>query len=144
MKGKKRFQTKERTVSTLHRCVSLLTGTFLAIFLCTVAQGACSGGPIKHNETFYCEIETAADFDYFYFSGEAGDRVTITMHETEDSLYPRIDIFDPDGSYRSGDSHPVHAQVRDYTLQKTGEYTIRTSDNGDNATGSYWVHLDLQ
>ncbi|MBN2704478.1 MAG: VCBS repeat-containing protein, partial [Pontiellaceae bacterium] len=91
-------------------------------------------------------IANSGDYDYWSFSGEAGDQAVVAM-----SLpgYPnssglRVDVYRPDGTSFGtyyGNSTGGSAQTPVLTLPTTGRYTVRVSYNYQ-----YWgeYHLAVQ
>lgn len=78
---------------------------------------------------------------YYYFNGQAGDRVTITMDGSFDTF---LILYNPSGNelIRNDDSRGTYnAQIADYVLPSTGFYTIEARGFSNNAQGSYTLSL---
>ena len=100
------------------------------------------GGDISYGQTKNGSISPAYDKDYFYFSGSAGDAVTIRMNKNGSSLDSYVFLYKPDGSYLGSDDDSGGSRNSRLTktLPTTGRYKIRARGYS-NSTGAYTLQL---
>ena len=109
------------------------------------------GGPIESGSTLSGSIGNwedsdnvnSSDTDVYQFAGESGDRVVITVAETEGGFQPEILLYPPDSGAMEaiavGD--PYHFRTLDHQLAGTGLYTIVVRDWLMNDEGNYDISL---
>ena len=100
-----------------------------------------NGGDIASGETKIGNIFPGGDLDAFAFYGQADQGVVIEMADNSRSLYPRLQLYDPNGVLvKDTWVHDV-ARIENYQLKMTGIYTIVAS--GVVSTGEYGLTLQL-
>jgi hypothetical protein len=89
-------------------------------------------------------IDPGGDTDAFTFFGKTGQGVVIEMADNSASggLYPRLQLYDPDGVRLAQDWRYDIARIENYQLESTGTYTIVASSYFVN-TGEYGLSLAL-
>lgn len=100
---------------------------------------------IQLNQTLTGNISPATDIDNYYFSGQAGNKLTIQMNRTSGSVDPYLELFDADGDLAATNNNgggDVNALINGYTLQDTGLYRIHAK--GVSGTGSYQLSVSSQ
>jgi hypothetical protein len=86
----------------------------------------------------------AGDLDSYTFSGNAGDKVALTMSNTSGDLWPGITLYGPDGSELCSASGPRSAEIANWTLLGSGIYTILVYDSSDGTlSGDYNLFLGI-
>jgi hypothetical protein len=101
------------------------------------------GGALVSNTIAAGQFQQGVDFDAYTFTGSAGDRVIIAgivdvagTHNTTLSLYP------PEGGPAETASNS--GDVVDWTLLRTGTYTVVIEDYGNDNPGSYVIsHMNV-
>lgn len=86
----------------------------------------------------------------FTFSGAAGDVIWVTAPKVTDEsdfepvavlMAPHYAVNDPPEAVSGDNGTPDLALIRQHTLAKTGLYTIRISDYGNDDAGSFYIGL---
>jgi len=112
----------------------------------TISQQDPDGGDIASDETKTGKIFPAGDTDAYCFYGLSGQRIVIEMARISGGLYPRLQLYDPNG-VRATSHEPwpsTRASIEGYELQMTGIYTIVASnDYPYGLTGEYGLSLSL-
>ncbi len=120
------------------------TGTYNLTFLkipCTVSYvGDLDGGPIVSGQTLSGTIDVQSDMDAYKFYGQLGEQVTISAVTTFGTLNTVMCLYPPDGSAAEIGCTSAD-NITNYTLKKTGLYTIVIMDYGEDHTGTYNVYL---
>ncbi len=127
--------SNRRSCST-HLHLALVT-TFLALLAAAPAAGAV----IAYGETAAGDLAVAGEADEFTFTGAAGDAVLIRLAEGVTILEPQITLQRPGGAVLQTVWDYSLAEVVQASLPVSGTYTIRVSDNGNEDTGSYSLHV---
>jgi hypothetical protein len=86
----------------------------------------------------------------FTFNGTAGNKIWLAVSATTSStgFEPVVELMAPgfhpaDAPEASGDSQVLTGMsvIRNHTLARTGRYTVRVSDYGNDDTGSFFIRL---
>ncbi len=90
-------------------------------------------------------ISVSGQTDQWFFTGTAGELVTLTVADTSNELFdPEITVFSPSGVLLSSTSAFQAATLYNVALTETGTYSVSIRDgatNGRTQTGLYRVHL---
>lgn len=98
------------------------------------------GGQITSGQSRTGSI-SAGDLDIYRFTASAGDRITVVMGETADSLLdPQVDLYAPDGRL-AATNWGVFGTAVDHGATVTGTYYIVAGDLDGNDTGRYGLSL---
>jgi hypothetical protein len=119
---------------------------FLFISMCAYdANGAdIDGGPINSADTILGVIDNNADSDSFTFDGIAGQSVVIGMSQESGNLYPKVELFSPNGSKENETEFVYGRSCRlEHILKNTGQYTIVAMDAGATNSGNYSLSLQI-
>lgn len=90
---------------------------------------------------------TSAEYDYWVFSGEQGQSVSVTLlqiREREDGFAPHAEIYDPSGKLIAevpAAMTDTPATIRNLELPRTGTYTVWITDEGFDNTGEYAISV---
>ncbi len=103
-------------------------------------EGACfSSTSILYDQAVFASISsTGIDMDFFDFQGASGTLIRIISQGTSGSVSTRLEVRDPDavlihdGACNAG---------CDFSLTKSGTYTIGVSENGQDHSGNYTTTL---
>ena len=91
-----------------------------------------------NDKQFEDDIEPFADSDVFIFDGTNGDKIRLTMTDkTDGSPAPYLGLYDPDGVLISYWYVQDSGSHKDYSLTKTGKYTIVVWEYADNEAVVY-------
>lgn len=100
--------------------------------------------PITCGQAASGSIAGALQSDYYSFTGNAGDKVTLRVARTSgNSFFPFLELYAPAGD-RLGSSSAVNPTI-DATLTTAGTYTAIVYDSGWINTGGYslvWQRLN--
>jgi catechol 2,3-dioxygenase-like lactoylglutathione lyase family enzyme len=112
----------------------------------TTSSQEPDGGCIASGETKSGTIFPAGDIDSYTFYGQAGQGVVIEMADISGALYPRLQLFGPNGVLVAEDAdswifHYRVVRIENYQLKKTGIYTIVASNCVGVVTGKYGLSL---
>ena len=148
------FQCRERT--PLLREFLDYTGTYTIVvsdenqdFLIDYTLSLERFFPLSCSTTSICSdcsvegsIDPIGDFDFFAFSGVAGDSITVTVTETAgiDPAGPCLLFLFPDGVGTTTCDSDTATLTR--TLNDTGIYKIGVTDGDDNATLDYELTVE--
>jgi len=105
-------------------------------------NGPAAAGDSRFGATVEGDIEAMGEEDYYAFTAEANDRVSIIAVKQEGKLYPQFQLLDGDGDPISGCravGDPV-ARV-ECNLPSSGNYTIVFGDYGAVKLGHYRLSL---
>lgn len=97
-------------------------------------------------QTRSAAINPGSDRDFFFYNGQAGDRLTVAVDRTSGSMDPYVELFDPDGTrvaVNNNGGDGLNAFINGYTLQQTGRYLIRVR-SANNLAGSYQIRLSQE
>jgi len=78
--------------------------------------------------------------DFFEFEGSEGDDLRIMVSRTSGSLYPRLEVWDPNGDKIIDMWYYDDISV-DETLAVSGTYLLAISDHGQDYSGSYNIEI---
>jgi hypothetical protein len=94
-----------------------------------MAQTLVCGTPVAG------EINPGSEQDQYYFNGDPGDRIWVSLATTGGAwnFDAVADLFDPTGVVLG----IVGSAAREFTLNQTGTYTLRVRDNTRDASGTY-------
>ena len=95
--------------------------------------------PIQFNNFLDNEINPPADVDLFITGGNSGDTVRIQVSELGGPGDACIDLYRPDGSFKTGFSCGTNGI--NTTLDQTGTHIIVVYENNNNATVPYRLTL---
>ncbi len=121
----KRFTDTLKTALLAWIVVSALTATVFA----------ASRGEIHSGETHTDLYIPVAEMDYWWFQGDANDRVIITAVKTSGTLNTEIYLRREDGSLEADTSSG--GDRLDHRLEQSVKYYIYVQDSGLNKTGTY-------
>lgn len=96
-------------------------------------------------QTRSATISPGSDRDFFFYNGQAGDRLTVSVERTSD-VDPYVELFDPDGkrvALNDNGGGNLNALINGYTLRQTGRYLIRVHSTNFR-TGSYRIRLSQE
>jgi Bacterial pre-peptidase C-terminal domain len=104
-----------------------------------------SGLPIASGETLGGSLTTDKKYDLYYFDGEAGDIVTVSMETTAGRLDTTLFLIDPNGLQIAENDDAVvgestNSLINEFTLPETGRYIIIATHFGmlyGGTTGAY-------
>ncbi len=121
---------------------TIRTLLFAGLLISTSAmaqQTLPNGGSLTGN------ISAAGAIGRYTFSANSGERLTLKVADTAAAgaanIYPRVDVYKPDGSLLvSTYGNPI-AQLTNSQLPTTGVYEARVQDYYATATGPYVIHL---
>ena len=85
-------------------------------------------------------IDPVGDLDIDSFFGMSGDLILLTTLAVSGPGSPCIELLGPDGSLIGADCHFDKAVLNE-TLSQTGIHTILISDDNDDETLAYDVHI---
>lgn len=115
------------------------------------AQTCVPTGPpprqISSGQTLSGYICPATQQDLYYFDGNQGDQVVITMAasvSTDGSLFPSLELYtccDASGHMVANAAGPAATATLSYTLPSSGRYAIRAGSLQGNSTGPYTITL---
>ncbi len=100
------------------------------------------GGPIAYGETVTGDLRSWTG-DVWTFTGEAGDRVTISMQSDEFDTY--LDLWGPGLMQVARDDDGgggTDSLIDDFRLPESGTYSIVARGYGPGERGSYRLSLD--
>lgn len=103
-------------------------------------------GAIAYGQEATGQITLNRDYDFWEFTGSAGDVITIRLSQDGGAtLDPKFRLIDPSEAEEAGDCDPSgsvqEAVLEDHVLRFSGTYTIRVSDCFDDGTGGYRLSL---
>ena len=88
------------------------------------------------------DIDPFADSDVFIFDGTSGDKIRLTMTDmTSGSPAPYLGLYDPDGVLTSKWYVQDSGTHNDYSLTKTGRYTIVVWEYANNEAVNFRIAL---
>ncbi len=101
--------------------------------------------PIASGETLGGSLTTDKKYDLYYFDGEAGDIVTVSMETTAGRLDTTLFLIDPNGLQIAENDDAVvgestNSLINEFTLPETGRYIIIATHFGmlyGGTTGAY-------
>jgi hypothetical protein len=104
-----------------------------------------SARPIASGETASGNITSDKKFDLYYFDGEAGDVVTVSMETTAGRLDTTLFLIDPNGLQIAQNDDAVigestNSLINEFTLPEDGRYIIIATHFGmlfGGTTGTY-------
>jgi len=97
---------------------------------------------IGFGETIQCSISAAGEIDTYTFTASPGDSVLIRMTAISGSLWPGIQVYDPDGALLCEGSFLLTAQIDGCMLAVGGTYSIKVFDHFSGTyTGDYYLYL---
>jgi len=97
--------------------------------------------PLSPGQTVSSAIDVSIKMGIYTFTANAGDTILIGMGRVSGSLWPKIRLYDPEGSLLNTESDSYHAEITE-TLSATGIHTIIVSDGYDGTcTGEYSINL---
>lgn len=108
------------------------------------SPGDPDGGMILPGQTVAATIQSAGDLDAFQFYGAAGDRVQISIRQTEGNFQPAAGLYQPAGGPREalagpdGDGEAFIEQE----LACSGLYTVVVEDLQTAKGGTYEITID--
>jgi hypothetical protein len=122
-----------------------LTGVLLPFVSEAVEEGSCAPSLtnqpfLKYGQTVSCQINPVGEDDIFRFFGNAEDRITLKVLNDKVTGRPCFQLFDPDGGSVTGGCSVLID--RDIPLTKTGPYSLRISELGNNELLNYSLTLD--
>lgn len=129
-----------------HRRQTILLPLLLKNQLIT-GMDRVDGQTISSGQTINGSIEPASDEDTFYFEAQAGQRATIRMSRTSDSLDSLLALFGPDDALIAQDDDSgggVDALIERVVLPHTGRYRILARSYGHYSAGTYTLNLRLE
>jgi uncharacterized repeat protein (TIGR01451 family) len=94
---------------------------------------------IATNQTLNGTISLANDVDHYYYSGQAGERLTLRLNRTSGTFDPYLELFAPNGfrvAFNNNGGGGVNSLINGYTLAQSGLYRVRAS-GAAAGTGSY-------
>jgi hypothetical protein len=98
--------------------------------------------PIAFGQTLSGSISTPAEMDTFTFTAGESDLVLVSMSKASGNLWPRIQVYDPNGNMLCEEASSVTAEIYDYPLPGPGIYTILAGDGFNGTyTGGYKLHV---
>ena len=100
------------------------------------------GGSIEIGESVTGDLQ-ASNGDVWTFSGEAGDRVTISLQSDEFDTV--LDVWGPDFEYAANNDDGgsgSNSLIDNFTLPASGTYSIIARGFADGARGSYTLSLE--
>ena len=114
-----------------------------------IFTGKAWATPLNNGGSIDETISSPGDIDTHTFSANIGESVLLRIADTESTdqvpadFSPRIDLFAPNGTFLTGSGGPLVGDILRFNLPTTGTYTVQVSDSspGNNATGSYRLHL---
>jgi len=86
------------------------------------------------------EIDLDTDMDFFVFEGANGANIRLVVSRASGNLYPRLEVWDPDGQKIVDEWDPFDVSVEE-TLAKTGTYVMAVSDQPLDYTGAYEAEI---
>jgi hypothetical protein len=125
--------------------VSLNTGSYWLSLQCRQDIKASAGAIVYDSFTDSLSVDPYGMMDGYVFEGSAGDLVTVQMHRTSGTFYPKLELFAPNDSlvaeiWGAGS----HQKIVDCALPYSGTYTVFASDNTQDETGDYWLTLQCR
>ncbi|MEC7692475.1 MAG: REJ domain-containing protein [Pseudomonadota bacterium] len=91
------------------------------------------------------------DLDTWHFDASSGDTISVEILDTDlDALAPFGQLYDPDGEFLNGFTNNDVAILSDYTVLKSGTYTLVVQDaaiaysSGHDDTGPYQIGFNLE
>lgn len=88
------------------------------------------------------EIKKLGEEDRFVFEGEVNDQIVLLCTKIEGDLWPKIELYGPDGVRVASAYGSLQAEVT-YTLKTTGRFGILVRDGFNGTyTGKYRLEID--
>jgi len=124
----------------------LLVAGCALMSLCSHAWAAA----LPFGQTQTGTISSAAQSNGYTFSASANSVSDFTLVATSGKLVPKIQVYNPDGTYLSGTNSGApfgcggsSLELNTITLKSTGIYTVLVSDCSDTNTGNYTLYAQL-
>lgn len=98
------------------------------------------------NQTLNGSINPSTDVDHYYYSGQAGQRLTLQLNRTSGTINPYLELLDPNGirvAFNNDGGGGVNALINGYTLQQNGLYIIRARSIS-GSTGNYQLNASQE
>ena len=106
----------------------------------------CSATTINCGQTLSGSLSSIGKQDFYTFSANAGDAVTIRVPRTSGNINPYVELYDSTGiRIAYGNAYSGNYINLDKALSSGGTYTIIVSDYNNDATGNYkitWQRLN--
>jgi hypothetical protein len=100
------------------------------------------GTPISYGAFKTGIIETSGDINAYTFDGNTSDVITISAKRTAGLLWPRIEVYMPDGTLLKADTGSSKAMINKLELPQSGLYCILILDGySGTQIGNYRLHL---
>ncbi|NCC50259.1 MAG: PKD domain-containing protein [Spartobacteria bacterium] len=97
--------------------------------------------PIANGETLNGSIEMNGTWDWYSFSGRAGDKVYIRMTKLGGTFRSHVSLYDPDGAYITYNYNDNYSAGIEVVLAKTGTYMIKCQEGYGTRIGDYTVSI---
>ncbi len=94
------------------------------------------------NQTLNGSINPASDVDNYYFFGQAGDRITVSVNRTSGTVNPFVELYSPNNNrvaFNANGGGGSNALINGYLLPQSGRYVIRI--RGVVGTGNYQLQV---
>ncbi len=131
-----------KSKSTHLQSISLVWFFSFFLFACLSPVFLCAQTPINYGDCTQSSIDSPAEIDVYTFSGNANDIITMQMSRSSGSLWPRIEIFDPNGMQIKVVSNVPSVRIDTLKLLISGTYTIFALDGFNGTlTGEYSLYL---
>lgn len=107
--------------------------------------GAAELGALANDSRTLQTIDVG-DLDTYTLAASAGDHLVLRIADTAGgALYPRIELYAPDGSLAGSGEGPLVGTV-EHDAAQSGTYTLLVKDNsvsggGDSGTGAYDLYV---
>ncbi len=85
------------------------------------------------------------DTDYWRFTAEAGDRVTVWIEADAGNVYPQISLRNAANTAlaSSGEWQSTYNYVQDLTIPVPGDYYVAVASNSNRSPGRYGLRLEV-
>ncbi len=101
-------------------------------------NGPCNAAPIACGQTVFDSISVVGEQDFYTFTAEAGDAVTVWMDVIPGAMdSPALTLYDPAGVLVASDNGMNWNATINATLAQGGTYLLVTRDRDNDSVGDY-------
>ncbi len=105
-----------------------------------IAGDNLTARPLSYGQIAYGSLDMAEPGAAYTFAGHAGERVTISAQQTQNTLDPALSLLDPSGSEIASNrdwTGPQEARIAGFELPEDGTYTVNLYLEDLSTAGDY-------